>query len=210
MPRARVAIVHNGIIENFRELRDELIAQGPQIRIPDRQRSRRPSGHRQSGSAAWRPKTPPRRRCARLTGAYSIAMIFKDHEGLLIGARKGAPLAVGYAETGSLSGLGRFRAGALHQPRRLSGRWRCRGDRRARRSAIFDAEGRPANREIKITTASAALVDKAGHSHFMAKEIHEQPEVVGPHAGALSRSRRAGGAPPGQGPARGAGQGARA
>jgi glucosamine--fructose-6-phosphate aminotransferase (isomerizing) len=45
--------------------------------------------------------------------------------------------------------------------------------------SIFDAEGRPANREIKITSASAALVDKAGHNHFMAKEIHEQPEVVG-------------------------------
>src|SRR6201999_2779901 len=45
--------------------------------------------------------------------------------------------------------------------------------------SIFDGEGRPANREIKITSASAALVDKAGHSHFMAKEIHEQPEVIG-------------------------------
>ncbi|HYD05705.1 MAG TPA: glutamine--fructose-6-phosphate transaminase (isomerizing), partial [Reyranella sp.] len=45
--------------------------------------------------------------------------------------------------------------------------------------AIFDALGRPANREIKITSASAAIVDKAGHSHFMAKEIHEQPEVIG-------------------------------
>ena len=59
---ARVAIVHNGIIENFRELRDELIATRPQIRIRDRQRSRRPSGHRQSGPRAWRPTRPPRRR----------------------------------------------------------------------------------------------------------------------------------------------------
>ena len=71
MPSARVAIVHNGIIENFRELRDELIGRGPQIRIPDRQRSRRPSGHRLSRQGHDARRRRPRRRCARLTGAYS-------------------------------------------------------------------------------------------------------------------------------------------
>ena len=65
---------------------------------------------------------------ARLTGAYSIAMIFKDHEGLLVGARKGAPMAVGYAEKEAYLGSDAFRAGAFHQPRLLSGRWRCGGD----------------------------------------------------------------------------------
>ena len=61
-PPPRVAIVHNGIIENFRELRDELIAKGHKFRIRDRQRSRRPSGHRLYGCRAWRRMKPPRRR----------------------------------------------------------------------------------------------------------------------------------------------------
>ena len=94
-------------------------------------------------------------------------------------ARAGRAAGGGLCRQRSLSRLRRLRAGAFHQSRRLSGRRRCGGDRRAPQVSIFDAEGRPANREIKITSASAALVDKAGHSHFMAKEIHEQPEVVG-------------------------------
>ena len=115
---------------------------------------------------------------ARLTGAYSIAMIFKDHEGLLVGARRGAPLAVGYAENEAYLGSDAFALAPFTN--RVA--YLEDGDVAVIRGAevsIFDAEGRPANREIKITTASAALVDKAGHTHFMAKEIHEQPEVVG-------------------------------
>jgi glucosamine--fructose-6-phosphate aminotransferase (isomerizing) len=115
---------------------------------------------------------------ARLTGAYSIAMIFKDHEGLLVGARRGAPLAVGYADTEAYVGSDAFALAPFTN--RVS--YLEEGDVvviRGPEVAIFDAAGRPANREIKITSASAAMVDKAGHSHFMAKEIHEQPEVVG-------------------------------
>ena len=115
---------------------------------------------------------------ARLTGAYSIAMIFKDHEGLLVGARKGAPLAVGYAEHEAYLGSDAFALAPFTN--RVA--YLEEGDVvviEGAQVSIFDAEGRPANREIKITSASAALVDKAGHSHFMAKEIHEQPEVVG-------------------------------
>ena len=115
---------------------------------------------------------------ARLTGAYSIAMIFKDHEGLLVGARKGAPMAVGYAEQEAYLGSDAFALAPFTN--RVA--YLEEGDVaviEGAEVAIFDAEGRPANREIKITSACAALVDKAGHSHFMAKEIHEQPEVVG-------------------------------
>ena len=94
---ARVAIVHNGIIENFRELRAELIAKGHKF---ESETDSEVAAHLVTDylRQGWRPTKPPSRRCARLTGAYSIAMIFKDHEGLLVGARKGAPLAVGYGD----------------------------------------------------------------------------------------------------------------
>jgi glucosamine--fructose-6-phosphate aminotransferase (isomerizing) len=105
-------------------------------------------------------------------------MIFKDHEGLLIGARKGAPLAVGYAQAEAYLGSDAFALAPFTN--RVA--YLEEGDVavvQGPQVSIFDSEDRPANREIRITSASAALVDKAGHSHFMAKEIHEQPEVVG-------------------------------
>ena len=100
---------------------------------------------------------------ARLTGAYSLAMIFTDHEGLLIGARKGAPLAVGYGEKEAYLGSDAFALAPFTN--RVA--YLEDGDVAVIDGAdvaIFDAEGRPANREIKITSASAALVDKGGHA----------------------------------------------
>src|SRR6202012_3607400 len=94
---ARVAIVHNGIIENFRELRDELTARG---HVFESQTDSEVAAHLASDNLdrGMSPAQAAKAAVKRLSGAYSIAMIFKDHEGLLIGARKGAPLAVGYAE----------------------------------------------------------------------------------------------------------------
>ena len=174
---ARVAIVHNGIIENFRELRDELTARGHKF---ESQTDSEVAAHliTDNMDQGMSPEDAAKAAVARLTGAYSIAMIFKDHEGLLIGARKGAPLAVGYAEKEAYLGSDAF---AL-APFTNKVAYLEDGDVaviKGAEVAIFDAEDRPANREIKHTAASAALVDKAGHNHFMAKEIHEQPEVVG-------------------------------
>jgi glucosamine--fructose-6-phosphate aminotransferase (isomerizing) len=174
---ARVAIVHNGIIENFRELRDELTARGHKF---ESQTDSEVAAHliTDNMDKGMAPEEAAKAAVARLTGAYSIAMIFKDHEGLLIGARKGAPLAVGYADKEAYLGSDAF---AL-APFTNKVAYLEDGDVaviKGAEVAIFDAEDRPANREIKTTAASAALVDKAGHSHFMAKEIHEQPEVVG-------------------------------
>ncbi len=174
---ARVAIVHNGIIENFRELRDELTARG---HIFESQTDSEVAAHLISDNMdrGMSPEAAAKAAVARLTGAYSIAMIFKDHEGLLIGARKGAPLAVGYAEKEAYLGSDAFALAPFTN--RVA--YLEDGDVvviRGAEVAIYDDQDRPANREIKLTAASAALVDKAGHSHFMAKEIHEQPEVVG-------------------------------
>ena len=174
---ARVAIVHNGIIENFRELREELKGRGHQF---ESQTDSEVAAHliTDNMDRGMTPEAAAKAAVKRLTGAYSIAMIFKDHEGLLIGARKGAPMAVGYGETEAYLGSDAFALAPFTN--RVS--YLEEGDVAVVRGAqvsIFDSEDRPANREVKITTASAALVDKAGHSHFMAKEIHEQPEVVG-------------------------------
>ncbi len=174
---ARVAIVHNGIIENFRELKSELEAKGHSF---ESETDSEVAAHLVTDlmGQGLAPDEAAKQAVARLTGAYSIAMIFKDHEGLLVGARKGAPLAVGHADTEAYIGSDAFALAPFTN--RVT--YLEEGDVvviRGPQVSIFDAAGRPANREIKITTASAALVDKAGHSHFMAKEIHEQPEVVG-------------------------------
>jgi glutamine---fructose-6-phosphate transaminase (isomerizing) len=174
---AKVAIVHNGIIENFRELREELSAKGHKF---SSETDTEVAVHLVTDymDAGLAPAEAAKTAVRRLTGAYSLAMIFKDHEGLLVGARKGAPLAVGYADKEAYLGSDAF---AL-APFTNKVAYLEDGDVvviEGAQASIFDAEGRPANREVTITTASAALVDKAGHSHFMAKEIHEQPEVVG-------------------------------
>ena len=173
----QVAIVHNGIIENFRELKAELAAKG---HIFESQTDSEVAAHLVSDylDQGLAPAEAAKTAVARLTGAYSIAMIFKDHEGLLVGARKGSPLAVGYGEAETYLGSDAFALAPFTN--RVA--YLEEGDVAVIDGTavqIFDAMGRPANREIQITSVSAAIVDKAGHSHFMAKEIHEQPEVIG-------------------------------
>jgi glucosamine--fructose-6-phosphate aminotransferase (isomerizing) len=174
---ARVAIVHNGIIENFRELRAELLARGHKF---ESETDSEVTVHLIADylDRGMTPEEAAKEAVRRLTGAYSLAMIFKGEESLLIGARKGSPLAVGYGEHEAYLGSDAFALAPFTN--RVA--YLEDGDVavvRGPQVSIFDAQGRPANREIVITNASAALVDKAGHSHFMAKEIHEQPEVIG-------------------------------
>ena len=174
---ARVAIVHNGIIENFRELRTELLAKGHKF---ESETDSEVTVHLIADylDQGMTPEEAAKEAVRRLTGAYSLAMIFKGEESLLIGARKGSPLAVGYGEREAYLGSDAFALAPFTN--RVA--YLEDGDVavvRGPQVSIFDAEGRPANREVTITNASAALVDKAGHSHFMAKEIHEQPEVIG-------------------------------
>jgi glucosamine--fructose-6-phosphate aminotransferase (isomerizing) len=174
---ARVAIVHNGIIENFRELRADLLARGHKF---ESETDSEVTVHLIADylDRGMTPEQAAKEAVNRLTGAYSLAMIFRGEESLLIGARKGSPLAVGYGEHEAYLGSDAFALAPFTN--RVA--YLEDGDVAVVRGphvSIFDSEGRPANREIVITNASAALVDKAGHSHFMAKEIHEQPEVIG-------------------------------
>ena len=173
----RVAVVHNGIIENFRELRAELLAKGHKFESETDTEvcAHLVTDYLQQGKT---PEEAVKAAVKRLTGAYALAMIFKGEEGLLIGARMGSPLAVGYSEHEAYLGSDAFALAPFTN--RVA--YLDDGDVAVVRGAdvaIYDAAGRPANREIKFTSATAGLVDKAGYRHFMAKEIHEQPEVIG-------------------------------
>ncbi|HEX3810168.1 MAG TPA: glutamine--fructose-6-phosphate transaminase (isomerizing) [Rhizomicrobium sp.] len=174
---AKVAIVHNGIIENFRELRAELIAKGHKF---ESETDTEVAVHLVTDylDQGMTPDDAAKTAVRRLTGAYALAMIFTNEESLLIGARQGSPLAVGYGEKEAY--LGSDAIALAPFTNRVA--YLEDGDVAVIRNeqvSIFDAKGRPANREVRITNASTGLIDKGEYRHFMAKEIHEQAEVIG-------------------------------
>jgi glucosamine--fructose-6-phosphate aminotransferase (isomerizing) len=172
-----VAVVHNGIIENFRELRAELQAQGVAfLTETDTEVVAHLVGHALKGGAS--PQEAVARALPRLKGAFALAFLFEGHDDLLIGARQGAPLAVGYGEGEMYLGSDALALAPFTDEITYldDGDWVVL----TRDSAEYrDVEGRLANRARIKTMASAFLVDKGEYRHFMAKEIHEQPEVVG-------------------------------
>jgi glutamine---fructose-6-phosphate transaminase (isomerizing) len=173
----KVAIVHNGIIENFRELRAELIAKGHKF---ESETDSEVCAHliSQNLDEGMPAVDAAKQAIKRLHGAYALAVIFRGEEGLLVGARMGSPLAVGYGVGEAYLGSDAFALAPFTN--RVS--YLDDGDVvviHGPQVQIFDVADRPANREIKVTAASAGLVDKGGHRHYMAKEIHEQPEVIG-------------------------------
>jgi glucosamine--fructose-6-phosphate aminotransferase (isomerizing) len=173
----RVAVVHNGIIENFRELREELEAKGHKFHT---ETDTEVSVHliTEYLNQGLEPVAAATKAIRRLSGAFALGIIFKDHEGLVVGARLGPPLAVGFGAKEMYLGSDAFALAPLTN--KIA--YLEDGDVavvRADSVAIFDAHERPVNREVQTTTVSASLVDKGSHRHFMAKEIFEQPEVVG-------------------------------
>ncbi len=173
----RVAVVHNGIIENFRELREELTAQGHVfVSETDTEVVAHLVDHElQSGKS---PSEAVAAALPRLRGAFALAFLFEGAEGLLIGARLGAPLAVGYGTDAMYLGSDALALAPFTD--RISymedGDWVVLD----RNSAHFtNAKGQSVTRPHLRSQASAFLIDKGNHRHFMAKEIHEQPEVVG-------------------------------
>ncbi len=173
----RVAVVHNGIIENFRELREELEAKGHKFHT---ETDTEVSVHliTEYLNQGMEPTKAAATAIRRLRGAFALGIIFKDHEGLVIGARSGPPLAVGFGDKEMYLGSDAFALAPLTN--KIA--YLEDGDLavvRADSVAIYDINERPVNREVQTTTVSASLVDKGSHRHFMAKEIFEQPEVVG-------------------------------
>ena len=173
----RVSIVHNGIIENHAELREELEAEGQvfstetdtetvaQLVDLNLKRGMEPI---EAAGAAFR----------KLEGAYALAMIFAGHPELMIGAQHGAPLAVGFGENEMFLGSDALALAPL--TRKIAylqdGDWAVL-DRKG--AQFFTADGQEVEREVKLTRLTGASIGKGNYRHFMEKELHEHPAVIG-------------------------------
>ena len=174
---SRVSLVHNGIIENHAELRAELEAEGQEFstetdtetvaQLVDLNLKRGMAPIEAAGAAL-----------KRLEGAYALAMIFAGHPELIVGAQHGAPLAIGFGEDEMFVGSDALALAPL--TRRIAylqdGDWTV-VDRKG--AQFFDIAGNPVKREIKLTRMTGAAIGKGNFRHFMEKELHEHPAVIG-------------------------------
>jgi glucosamine--fructose-6-phosphate aminotransferase (isomerizing) len=173
----RLAVVHNGIIENFRELREELERKGARFGSDTDTEvvAHLVSQEMKNGRA---PAEAVAAALPRLRGAFALAFLFAGEDDLLIGARKGSPLAIGYGEGEMFLGsdaiaLAPFTDAISYLE---DGDWAVLTREGVE---VRDAKGSRVERAVLRSSASAFLIDKGNYRHFMAKEIHEQPEVVG-------------------------------
>jgi glutamine---fructose-6-phosphate transaminase (isomerizing) len=174
---ARVAVVHNGIIENFRELREALQKKGT---VFETETDTEIVLHLVDDflSRGFKPVDAVKAALSQLRGAFALGFIFASDDNLMIGARNGPPLAIGYGEGEMYLGsdaiaLGPFTDSIAYLE---DGDWVVL----TRDSAvIYDKNDAIVHRDVVKHGAATSLVDKANYRHFMAKEIHEQPEVVG-------------------------------
>ena len=171
----RAAVVHNGIIENFAALKAELIAGGRTFesdtdteviaQLIDRELA--------NGLA---PLSALKATLDRLEGAYALGVLVEGEDNLVMGARRGSPLVVGFGDGEMFIGSDALAVGPFTT--RIA--YLDEGDYVAidhDRAEIFDAQGRPANRPMVQVSASAAMVEKGNYRHFMEKEIHDQPDA---------------------------------
>ncbi len=174
---ARVSVVHNGIIENHAELRDELEARGQvfETETDTETFARLVDWNLQQGMD---PEAAASAALARVHGAFALAMIFTGHPRTLICARQGAPLAVGFGEGEMFVGSDALALAPL--TRRIAyleeGDWAVVTDTGAR---FHDASGAVVERPVKLTAVSGAATGKGNYRHFMEKELHEHPVVLG-------------------------------
>jgi glutamine---fructose-6-phosphate transaminase (isomerizing) len=173
----RVAVAHNGIIENFRELRERLTKNGAKFAsetdtevvahlVTEEMKQGKPPV--EAVGAALK----------QLRGAFALAFLFAGEDDLMIGARKGSPLAIGYGDGEMYLGSDAIALAPFTDTISYleEGDWAVMTHKGVE---IHDEQGRKVERAVIKSTASAQMVDKGNHKHFMAKEIHEQPEVVG-------------------------------
>jgi glucosamine--fructose-6-phosphate aminotransferase (isomerizing) len=171
-----VAVVHNGIIENFRELRAEVAAVGIAHETDtDTETVALLANHYVNQGMS--PRDAAEATIARLHGAYALCFLFEGHDDLLIAARKGSPLAIGHGDGEMFVGSDAIALAPMTD--RITyleeGDWAIV----TRHSLeIRDAAGQLANRDQRQIHIDAATVDKGGYKHFMAKEIAEQPQVL--------------------------------
>jgi glucosamine--fructose-6-phosphate aminotransferase (isomerizing) len=172
-----LAVVHNGIIENFSELRRELEGKGAKFAT---ETDSEVIAHLVSDEIK-RGRSPVEAVDAslpRLRGAFALAFLFSGDENLLIGARKGSPLAIGFGDDAMYIGSDAIALAPFTDTVSYLEDGDCAVIHR-NSAEIHDAKGEIVHRDVIKSQASVMLIDKGNHRHFMAKEIHEQPEVVG-------------------------------
>jgi glucosamine--fructose-6-phosphate aminotransferase (isomerizing) len=173
----RVAVAHNGIIENFRELRERLTKSGAKF---GSETDTEVVAH--LVTEEMKQGKPPVEAVAaalkQLRGAFALAFLFAGEDDLMIGARKGSPLAIGYGDGEMYLGSDAIALAPFTDTISYleDGDWAVMTHKGVE---IRDEQGARVERAVIKSTASAQLVDKGNHKHFMGKEIHEQPEVVG-------------------------------
>lgn len=177
-----VAVVHNGIIENFQELRAELEAKGHVFASETDTEVIAHLVH--DGVKAGRsPRGAAAQAFQRLQGAFALALIFAGENNLMIGARKGSPLAVGYGKGEMFLGSDALALSPFTQTLSYldEGDWVVLTREGAE---FFNAAGQAVTRKKETASVSAAMIDKGHHRHFMAKEIYEQPDAIANTLGA--------------------------
>ena len=173
----RLAVVHNGIIENFRELRRELEGKGAKFAT---ETDSEVVAHlvTEELKHGLSPVEAVKAALPRLRGAFALAFLFAGEENLLIGARKGSPLAIGFGDGAMYIGSDAIALAPFTDTVSYLEDGDCAVISRTS-AEIYDAKGEVVHRAVLKSLASVMLIDKGNHRHFMAKEIHEQPEVVG-------------------------------
>jgi glucosamine--fructose-6-phosphate aminotransferase (isomerizing) len=173
----RVAVVHNGIIENHAELREELEAQG-QIFGTETDTETVAQLVDFLLARGLSPAEAAQAAFARLEGAYALALLFAGHPELMIGAQHGAPLAVGFGDGEMFLGSDALALAPMTSQIAYlrDGDWAVLSRETAH---VFDGDGRPVTRAVKRTALSGAAIGKGAFRHFMEKELHEHPAVIG-------------------------------
>lgn len=172
-----VAIVHNGIIENFDALREELRGRGVEF-SSDTDTETIVHLISAAMSDGLEPVAAVQSVIGRLQGAFALAIVFAGHDDLMIGARKGSPLAIGYGNGEMYLGSDAIALAPLTSTLSYieDGDW-CVLTRAG--ATVFDASNQEVQRPIVKSQLTGALIGKGNYHHFMQKEIHEQPTVVG-------------------------------
>jgi glucosamine--fructose-6-phosphate aminotransferase (isomerizing) len=174
---SRVAVVHNGIIENFQELREELEGLGRRLETETDSEvvAHLITLYLEEGHS---PRAATAAALERLDGAFALAIIFAGQEALMIGARRGSPLAVGKGNGEMYLGSDALALAPLTEKICYleEGDW---AEITPTGAIIHDAKGREVERKITLTAASGAAIGKGNFRHFMLKEIYEQPAVIG-------------------------------
>ncbi len=173
----KVVIVHNGIIENFQELKDEVMASGAVLAS---QTDTEVVAHLITAylNAGDSPRVATAKSLKRLRGAFSLGILFSGEPDLMIAARRGTPLAIGFGEGEMFLGSDALALAQLTKKIMYleDGDWAVITSAGA---TVFDEDDQQIERLVRLTELSGATVGKGGYRHFMLKEIYEQPQVIG-------------------------------